>query len=177
MIRFFRTQVLWIEDSTQFDLSHLIPPVRLSGKYDLTISRNATEAWELLSKDNTKFDIVIYDLELPPGDNPVLQAYYRNPDSAETPHKAAPEYLLGTQLFLLWLGHEDRISADTLKPFRLDTPLSPTRMGVLSVFAETLSDNDFFKGVGIPAEFILQKRHDLPKRALLDLIERIARQS
>ena len=177
MIRFSRTKVLWIEDSTQIDLSHLIPPVRLSGKYDLTIARDASEAWEKLSRE--RYDIIIFDMDLLPGDKEEFQEYYRKLAHDEFGNQQdIPEKTLGAQLLRFWMGKDHKLPEEITEKFMLNDTLQPDQVGVLSVYADMLKKmkgDNFFKELGIKSDFIVQKSYDLSRRALLDLIEKIDR--
>jgi len=71
-------RVLWIEDKTQLELAYLVPPVLLDGRYDLEVARDATEMVNYLSNSpRGKFDLLIFDLDLPPGDWNEFVIFYK----------------------------------------------------------------------------------------------------
>ncbi len=160
--------VLWIEDNTGIELPHLITPVLFSGKYDLTIAHDASEAVELLQSEKNDFDIIIFDLDLMPGDNPHLRKFYRKYAGTDISTKN-----LGGELLRLWLGKETDYDQEAQKNLKLNTELNPGQIGILSVLANGFKEAEFYSDLELNPDFIVQKDADMPRDVLLKLIARI----
>ncbi len=78
-----RTRVLWVEDKTKLELAYLVPPVLLDGRYDLEVAHDATEAVKRLTENQRYFQVLIFDLDLPPGEWEVFQTFYRQHERAQ----------------------------------------------------------------------------------------------
>jgi len=74
--------VLWIEDGAFAEMSQMSAPLYVSGKYDLVIAETATEGLQQLQRTDKKFDTIIVDIRLPPGeDDKFLKLYYDRNES------------------------------------------------------------------------------------------------
>jgi hypothetical protein len=74
--------VLWIEDGAFAEMSQMSAPIYVSGKYDLVIAIDATEGLQALMRRDKKFDTIIVDIRLPPGEDPeFLKLYYNRGES------------------------------------------------------------------------------------------------
>ncbi len=154
-----RTKVLWIEDSARYELSELTGPVYASRKYVLNLAEDATTAtYHLL---NSEFDVLIVDMRIPPGDNPVWQKIYqkggKDKDTAQ----------LGLKL-LRWLLDGKNGELDSLgKP--------PGWVNAKSVAVFTVEGKDQIKTTLDELEVTnyVQKRATRRDTALLDLIESV----
>jgi hypothetical protein len=154
-----RTKVLWIEDSARYELSELTGPVYASRKYVLNLAEDATTAtYHLL---NSQFDVLIVDMRIPPGDNPVWQKIYqkggKDKDTAQ----------LGLKL-LRWLLDGKNGELDSLgKP--------PDWVSAKSVAVFTVEGQDQIRSTLDELEVTnyVQKRATRRDTALLDLIESV----
>ena len=70
--------VLWIEDGAFTEVEHMSAPLYVSGKYDLVIAENATEGLQALMRTDKKFDTIILDIRLPPGEDEKFLTLYKN---------------------------------------------------------------------------------------------------
>ena len=154
-----RTKVLWIEDSARYELSELTGPVYASRKYVLNLAEDATTAtYHLL---NSEFDVLIVDMRIPPGDNPVWQKIYqkggKEKDTAQ----------LGLKL-LRWLLDGKNGELDSL-----GNP--PGWVNAKSVAVFTVEGKDQIKTTLDELEVTnyVQKRATRRDTALLDLIESV----
>jgi hypothetical protein len=64
-----RSKILWVEDQTSEDLVELAACVYATGKYDLVVAGDATEAIRQLIR--SEYDAVVVDVRIPPGIHPV----------------------------------------------------------------------------------------------------------
>ena len=165
-------KVLWIEDNTDIEFNHLIAPVLLSGRYDLEVAHDATEALEKLSVEH--YDVVIFDLDLMPGRNEYLRAFYQDQAGVDISGKN-----LGGELLRLWLGlssdfDEEMAAALSLPDHR---KLNKNSVGVLSVLADDFKNQNFFPDLELIDKVVVQKDYDTERDVLLALIEKVARQA
>ena len=165
-------KVLWIEDNTGIELPHLITPVLFSGEYDLTIAHNASEAVQLLQHNPSNFDIIIFDLDLMPGNNPSLRKFYGESAGTEISTKN-----LGGELLRLWLGKKTNFDQKTESELKLATKLNPNHIGILSVLANEFRESDFYSELNLNPDFVVQKDADMPREVLLKLISTIDKRS
>ena len=150
-----RTQVLWVEDNAQFDLSHLAGPVYLDGRFELTVAESASEAVrELRVKE---FQALIVDIRIPPGrDERWCDLYQREANWGTAPN-------LGLKLLNSIFGSsEAEIKLDFHPSW-----LTPEKVAVLSV--ESHADLEpKLHSLGI--SLFRQKTAMLPSTTLLELI-------
>ena len=70
-----RKRVLWIEDAGLEDLAYLASPLNVAGVYDLETTLSPSEAWRKIKEE--KFDVVVVDIRIPPGDDKEWTDVYR----------------------------------------------------------------------------------------------------
>ena len=143
--------VLWIEDSPQRAFSPYLSPILSDPDIALQLAYDATQAFNLLQAN--PYDLIIFDLDLPPGDNSAFQAIYRF--CAPAPEKKS--CVLGCYLLQLWMGREptqlpDGVAAGNL---RLPKPLILAQVVVYSVYANNFRDS--LKKLGLNDSRIIQK--------------------
>jgi len=154
-----RPKVLWIEDSARYELSELTGPVYASRKYVLNLAEDATSATYHLQ--NTQFDVLIVDMRIPPGDNPIWQKIYqkggKDKDTAQ----------LGLKL-LRWLLDGKNGDLDSLG-------VPPQWVNAHSVAVFTVEGHDGLRQTlsELDVTFYEQKRATRRDTALLDLIDRV----
>ena len=144
-------QILWVEDSPQGAFSSYLSRILTDPDIDLKLAYDATQAFQYLGKNY--YHLVIFDLDLPPGDNEIFQSIYRF--CAPAPGKI--DCVLGCHLLRLWLGYEpvnfpETANADVL---RLPIPLTIDQIIVYSVYANNFRKN--LKKIGLEDERIIQK--------------------
>lgn len=151
-------KVLWIEDDARFGLAQLAGPVYVHGGYDLMVASDISTAVARLERG--RFDAVIADIRLPPGDNPAWQKLYQEAGGDKVHAR------LGLYLLYSLLGHpEAQVPLD-----RRPTWLTPDMIAVFTVesrpeIGKTLEQLK----IGVYE----QKRADLPDTILLDIIEKV----
>jgi CheY-like chemotaxis protein len=67
--------VLWVEDGAKYELREFLGAVHYDQKCRLELAQDASRAMGLLSKQ--KFDAIIADIRLPPGNHPSWQELYQ----------------------------------------------------------------------------------------------------
>lgn len=151
-------KVLWIEDGAEQELFNMLSPIYISGKYDLSIARDATEAVEKLRTGS--FSAVIVDIRLPPGRDrqwvEVYQGYRENRDAA----------MLGLHLLrALFAPEKTAIKvADDQKERH-----PPSRFGVFSVESDLEDELTSLNILNYE-----KKNAHTPRTKVLELIEKIA---
>lgn len=90
-----KKKVLWIEDGALADLAELVGPVYKDGQFDLTLALDATEGLRCLL--SSKYDVVIVDIRIPPGDAEDWIRLYQK-------RELGPEARLGLELLKSVLG-------------------------------------------------------------------------
>jgi hypothetical protein len=155
-------RVLWIEDSARYELSELAGPVYASHKYWLHIAENATAATQYMR--NNEYDVLIVDMRLPPGGDPVWQDIYRK----EGKNKDLTH--LGAHL-LQWLlnGKSNGVEGLGEPP----TWVTADRVAVFTVEGRDQLDHILDK-MNLTYE---QKRATRRDTILLDLIDRVVKNS
>jgi hypothetical protein len=152
-------RVLWIEDDARFGLAQLAGPVYVHGGYDLVVAGDVSTALARLSGE--RFDGIIVDIRLPPGEDPAWSRLYVKAGSDKIHAR------LGLHLLRSLLGHPRA-------QIRLKQPppdwLKPDLIGVFTV--------EGWREVGEELEQLgirvyQQKRADLADTVLLHIIERI----
>ncbi len=150
-----KPRVLWIEDSARLELSNLVGPIYFSGKYDFTLAEDVTTAVQFLQTE--VFDVLIVDVRLPPGPDPVWRDLYQRSGADKVNAQ------LGIKL-LYWLLGLDRATIK-LTPPRWVTPHSVT---VFTVESQREIQEDL---VRLKVSRYKQKVADLQDTILLELIE------
>src|SRR6185295_1880176 len=64
----------WIEDNASSQFEYMATPVMLDGRFDLVIATSASEGMDSLRKRGP-FGIVIVDVRLPAGDDPLWREF------------------------------------------------------------------------------------------------------
>ena len=75
-----RKRMLWIEDSARFELVEQIAPVYYSREYIFHLAENVVDGINHLRSAKRKgkpYDVVIFDIRLPPGEDKVWQDLYK----------------------------------------------------------------------------------------------------
>jgi len=152
-----RPRALWVEDGARSELVHLSGPVLYDGRVELVLAEDVTTATEYLLDE--RFDAVIVDVRLPPGDDEHWKTLYREAGR----DKVHAE--LGLQL-LRWLLGETPSNGLPAPPEWVEA----RRIGVFSV-ERKLEILDTIEGLGI--RLVQQKRADLPDTILRDLIAQL----
>ncbi len=179
-----RKRVLWIEDKTQLELAYLVPPVLLDGHYHLEVARNATETVRLLAETPYTFDMLIFDLDLPPGDWEDFAAFYRRFERrGEEPAMLGLELLAfvrrnrGVRKTYAW-KEPLRSLLSTLHHKYRHTPLA-----VFSIYTDLQRDRlvdllDLTTPDKAPLRdaLLVQKRSGMPRTALLHLLRTLEKQ-
>lgn len=149
--------ILWIEDNLQSIFAPYLAPILADSSLYLQQVPDAAQAFEALK--HHAYDLIVFDLDLPPGENKEMEKIYRH--CTPQPQKATEA--LGYYLLQAWLERpRDRSSEDTDLPadievekIRLPPPLSTSQVVVYSVFA-----NNFRKELlqlGLQNDHIIQK--------------------
>jgi len=143
--------ILWVEDSPQGAFAPYLSPILSDPDIDLEVAYDATQAFQRLK--SKYYDLIIFDLDLPAGDNDAFQAIHR----FGTPGLEKNDCVLGYQLLRLWLGYEPdnfprAIDANAL---RLPRPLSIQQIIVYSVYANSFREN--LENLGLKKTQIIQK--------------------
>lgn len=153
-----RPSVLWIDDGAIADLTELTGPVYASGRYSMKVVTNISDA--ILELHRTTFNVVIVDIRLPPGENAKWKALYmergQNPASAR----------LGLEFLISCLGTPQV----PLEPSPMPETLQANRFAVLTVEEELVLKEDLER---LKVKIHQQKDADMPRRTLIDLIERV----
>src|SRR5690348_14613660 len=71
-----KKKILWIEDDAKKDFKYLIPPIVISGKYEIITAGNASDGLNHLFAD--RYDAIIIDIRIPPGNNQSFVQLYNN---------------------------------------------------------------------------------------------------
>jgi len=143
--------ILWIEDSPQGAFAPYLAPILSDPDINLELAYDATEAFQYLQTNS--YHLIIFDLDLPAGENDSFQAVYRF--CVHSPEKH--ECVLGCHLLRIWLGHDsiklpNKININAL---RLSKPLTLKQIVVYSIYANNFRNN--LKKMGIKEERIIQK--------------------
>ena len=154
-----RPRVLWVEDSARLELSNLAGPVYFSGEVDFNLAEDATSAARLLLSED--FDVLIVDVRLPPGSDPIWSKHYR----AAGADKVNAQ--LGLKLLYWLLGRNT-----TLYSAPPPTHITPEKVSVFTVENRYEIQHDL-EELGV--ELYFQKVADLPDTILLEIIERVLR--
>ncbi len=179
-----RQRVLWIEDKTQLELAFLVPPVLLDGRYELEVAHDATEAVSLLAdpKARGEFDLLIFDLDLPPGEWDIFADFYKRYERrGEEPAMLGLELLsflrMGRWVRGDFFKHADDYDSKELLLKQMRRIYQSKPIGILSIYTEHRRDK-LVELLGLGPEqrpewekrLIVPKRAGLPRSALLQLI-------
>lgn len=152
-----KPRVLWVEDSARLELSNLVGPIYFSGKYDFTLAEDVTTAVQVLLAEI--FDVLIVDVRLPPGPDPVWRALYQRSGADKVNAQ------LGIKL-LQWLLGFDHVT------YKIPPPswAAPHCVAVFSVegWREIQEELD-----QLHVTRYKQKVADLQDTILIDLIEQV----
>jgi hypothetical protein len=156
-------KVLWVEDGAYHEVSRFTGPVFTSGRYDLTIALDPSEAMVRLNQQD--FSAIVVDVRLPPGLDPAWIDLFSIQPSP--PHyRGLGEHLLDTLLD----PTNARVKPGTdaaawIKPEHLRG-----RVGVLTI--ESHADIErHLRDVGILPNFCCQKTALTQHRVLLQLLD------
>lgn len=168
-------RVLWVEDKTQLELAYLIPPVLLDGHYDLEIAHNASEVVERLGlKVQHPFDILIFDLDIPPGEWPEFKDLYTRFE----PRGQGPA-MLGLELLYLMRRGEGRHFKGALGTLmkQMHTTYRHVPIGVFSIYTKRY-EIELAKLLNLTrAECqhrLVQKHAGMPRTTLLRLVRHLS---
>jgi DNA-binding NarL/FixJ family response regulator len=151
-----RYKLLWIEDAAEVQLVELVGPIYRSGLYDLRIETTAAGGQAALQRE--KFDVVIVDIRLPPGEERSWVELSEDP-------KRGPARL-GLELL------KRLLSGDQEDGSRRPAWLSPDHIAVFTVESDWELADDM-KRLGI--KVFQQKTVQVSRRVLLDLAQKVLR--
>ncbi|NPA06229.1 MAG: hypothetical protein GXO54_02360 [Chloroflexi bacterium] len=175
-------RVLWMEDKAGHELAMVASAVYLDGRFALDFATDASEALHLLAltdQERYPYQILVVDLDLPPGEQQdLIEVYQEVHHQGRTP-------MLGLYLLEYLLAGEGPLHQRVLQ--KPDSPLSwalnllrknirnqtpPPRIGVFSIYAEMTKDR--LRQLGLEDDVIIQKRVGMPRYELLNLLIRLA---
>jgi len=156
-----KLKFLWIEDGAIADYQTMLGPVFVSGKYDPVIALNVADGIRQLRQ--SRFDAVIVDIRLPPGESSEWARLY----DESRQNKATARLGLKVLYCLLGPGEED-IRIEGMPDW-----VKPDRFGVLTVENKSELQEDLDR-LGI--RVYRQKTARTPNNVLIDMIEEIKRQ-
>jgi CheY-like chemotaxis protein len=156
-----KPRVLWVEDSARFELASFLGPIYASRKYELDLAEDATSAVRYLQ--TVKFDAIIMDIRLPPGQDRHWRDLYGRAGSDKSIAQ------LGLQL-LLWLLHPNYVNGNGLQR---PMPVRPRQIGVFSVESEFEIGRQLAE-LGISV--FIEKRPGLRDTILLEVIDKVLAQ-
>lgn len=152
--------VLWVEDDAMYNLQYIASPIVMSPKYDLTLAITVSEALHHLQK--RRYDVVVFDLRLPPGREKDWVTLNQQLSQAMEPPRLGLHLI--TNLYGTANGHS--LPLPDLEP----PPI--TRVGILSVDSwEDVADG--LHGLAFHKTNYRQKRVGMPSNILLHLVEDI----
>jgi CheY-like chemotaxis protein len=151
-----KPKVLWIEDSARLELRNLTGPIYYIGKYDFHVVDDVTTAVNFLRVK--AFDVIIVDIRLPPGSDPVWYGLYKQA------RKDKVQAQLGLKLLKWLLGNGDGL------PIKPPAGIQASQIGVFTV--ETYEDiKEELDRINVTV--FQQKTAGLKDTVVVDLIERI----
>jgi hypothetical protein len=158
-----KVKILWVEDQARHDMVQLIGPVLMDDRYDINVAEDTSEGIEQLLKST--FEVIIVDIRLYPGtDKKWIRLY-------EKLGKEKKSARLGCHFLYTILGNpEAEIKLGPERP----TWIKPSLIGVLTVESHREINGDLEK-LGI--KVYQEKRADTPEGTLLELIEKVIKQS
>lgn len=152
--------VLWIEDDATYNLQYIAAPVVMNPRYDLTLAITVSEALHHLQR--RRYDVVVFDLRLPPG----KEKDWVSLDQFLGQQMEPPR--LGLHLLLNLYGVLDKRHAVRI-PMQINPP-PITQVGVLSV--DSWEDvEDGLLSLKFRKTNYRQKRAGMPSNILLQLVE------
>ncbi|HET7461876.1 MAG TPA: hypothetical protein VFJ82_11540 [Longimicrobium sp.] len=151
-------RALWVEDGALEDLPELVGPVYMSGRYDLSIAVNVTDAMRLIA--TREFDAIVVDIRLPPGEDPAWIRLFSGKGNSSAGAR------LGIAFLQTCLG---RVTKEVYVP-KHQSWLDASRVGVMSVeseseLAEVLTE--------LQIRHFVQKGAAPSRSVLLDLLDAI----
>lgn len=150
-------KVLWIEDGAFAEMQFMSAPIYVSGKYDLVIALNATEGFQYLVQKEKRFETIIVDIRLPPGDDEEFIRLFN--DRAES--KAAAR--LGLALLKRVIEDGERFGVP-------ESHREPARFGIFTVEGPNELAEDL-KKLGIK---VCRQKTELNKKTeVIEIIENI----
>lgn len=157
--------ILWIEDSSRYDLANLAAPVYMDGKYDLVLAEDVSEGIRYLtqlSHSTDQFDVIILDIRLPPGNHKEWIELYKEHGFSKLSAR------LGRHLLYTLLGSKEARIQLSDKFNKIDA----SKVGILTVesFNELKVDLNTLQ---IKEYQYKQKQSDASETLLLELIEKI----
>lgn len=155
-----KTYVLWVEDDAMYNLQYIASPVVMNPKYDLTLAITVSEALDHLQR--REYDVVVFDLRLPPGEErDWVQLNQRLSEAMEPPRLGLH---LITNLYGTANGHTLALPQVKQPPI--------ARIGILSV--DSWEDvEDGLNGLQFLKTNYRQKSVGMPSDILLHLVEEI----
>lgn len=159
-----RYKILWIEDGALTEVSSFAGPVFTSMKYDLEVALDISDAVKKIR--DTEYSAVIVDIRVPPGSDPEWVELYNRAGSIKNRAR------LGMQLLFSLLKPE----IAEVKITNIPAWISADKFGVFTVEGEREVENDInYLGIGMKS--YLQKKKNMSKTALLELIDSIINRS
>jgi CheY-like chemotaxis protein len=157
-----KKKILWIEDGARIDLPRMAVPVYMDGSYDLVVAEDVSTAIYQLQR--IKFNAVILDIRLPPGDN---RNWIKLFNKAGGDKIAAR---LGLKLL-------STILSSPKAEIQLEKHISwitPERIGILTVEGLSELEEDLDE---LNINVFYQKQANMPETILLNLIEQVLEQN
>jgi len=143
-------KLLWIDDNLDHDLTEKRITLVMEEDIDSHFARDATEAYYRLRKD--KFDVVIVDLQLPPG-----------PDDMWNGHREKGFQKFGAALLELVRKPDNEHFGH----------LSRTQFGVFTIEPREENPELFDPPISLPDENFKVKTHAASENAFLDFIRKV----
>lgn len=153
--------VLWVEDDAMYNLQYIASPIVMNPNYDLTLAITVTEALHHLQR--REYDVIVFDLRLPPGKQSEWVQFNQKLGQAQEPPR------LGLHLItnLYGLANGSSLPIPEVKP-----PPPITRIGILSV--DSWEDvEDGLDNLKFHKTNYRQKRVGMPSDILLHLVQDI----
>jgi hypothetical protein len=159
-----KQKIIWIEDSAFIDVQNLAGPVYVSGKYDIVVALDASEAVRKLIQ--IEFDAVVVDIRIPPGDNSRwTELYTRYGENKVTAR-------LGLHILYSLFAPEDKKAEIKLE--NIPKWITHNRFGILTVESERELQDDLKR---LNIQVFRQKTAEMSETALLEVIEEILSKS
>lgn len=162
-----KTRVLWIEDGARVEIPQLAVPLYMKSEYYLVITDNVTDADHELTTQ--RFDVVIFDLRLPPGTDERFRALSKTLTSEKKAQR------LGLYLLLSYFGTND--FARGLKTTKPDW-LSIEQVAILSV--DPFIDpevHEALNSINFPVDRYKHKTAAMGRTTLLELVIQVINQN
>lgn len=156
-----KTYVLWVEDDAMYNLQYIASPIVMNPKYDLTLAITVSEALHYLQR--RQYDVIVFDLRLPPGKQQEWVTLNQQLGKAMEPPR------LGLHLLTNLYGCAN---GNTLPLPEVKPPPPITRVGILSVDSwEDVATG--LNGLEFHEANYRQKSVGMPSHILLSLVEEI----